>query len=203
MPIRMTHASPEALIIGCVVMLLNSSGMEQELNTNTSTIWGLIVYIINGRVTRNNFDDRSHRCYCMGYETTTGVIIYWNTDQHFIIQRAHHIWFDEYNYCISIEYKHNIGFSPLQKYPESIIHNSDLLNLIPCKPDITSTTYSDTTISNMKLIHLPLGKVSFNLLNDEYFTIPYITDTIPNSPGYHQLTTRSKRNMWIIAINVE
>ena len=34
----------------------------------------------------------------------------------------------------------------------------------------------------------PLGKkVGFNLLDDEDFKIPYITDTIPNSPAGHQL----------------
>ena len=54
-------------------------------------------------------------------------------------------------------------------------------------------------------IELPTSgkKVSFNLLNDEDFTIPYITDTIPNSPAGHQLPTQAKHNVWIIAINGE
>ena len=39
------------------------------------------------------------------------------------------------------------------------------------------------------------NKVGFNLLDDEYFTIPYITDTIPNSPAGHQLPTQDKWNM--------
>ena len=46
-------------------------------------------------------------------------------------------------------------------------------------------------------------KVVFNLLDDKYFTIPYITYTIPNSPVGHQLPTQSKRNVWIIYINGE
>ena len=31
----------------------------------------------------------------------------------------------------------------------------------------------------------------------------YITDKIPNSLSGHQLPTQAKRNLWIIAINVE
>ena len=44
-------------------------------------IWGVRVYVINGRDTRNKLDDRSHRGYFMGYAATTGVILYWNPDQ--------------------------------------------------------------------------------------------------------------------------
>ena len=47
------------------------------------------------------------------------------------------------------------------------------------------------------------NKVSFNLLDDEDFTIPYITDTIPNSPAGHQLPSQAKRYLWIVAINGE
>ena len=35
------------------------------------------------------------------------------------------------------------------------------------------------------------------------FTIPYITDTIPDSPAGCQLTSQSKQNVWIVAINGE
>ena len=50
----------------------------------------------------------------------------------------------------------------------------------------------------------PSGKkTGFNLLDDEYFTIPYITDTIPNFPAGHQLPSQAKRNVWIVAINGE
>ena len=38
-------------------------------------------------------------------------------------------------------------------------------------------------------------------MDDEGFTIPYITDTIPNSPAGCQLPTQAKQNVWIIAIN--
>ena len=45
------------------------------------------------------------------------------------------------------------------------------------------------------------NKVGFNLLDDEYFTIPYITNKIPNSPDGHQLPSQAKINLRIIAIN--
>ena len=90
------------------------------------------VYIINGRATGNNLDDISHQGYLMGCTATTGVIIYWKSDQPSVIHRAHHIWFDEYNCCLSIEDTHTPVYLLLQKYPETLIHNSDLLKLIPC-----------------------------------------------------------------------
>ena len=83
------------------------------------------VYIINGRATRNKLDDRSQRGYFVGYAATTGAIIYWKPYQHFFIHRAHHIWFDEYNYRLSKEYKHTTGSLLLRKYPEGHIHDSD------------------------------------------------------------------------------
>ena len=61
-------------------------------------IWGVRFYIINGRTTRKKLYDRSHWGYFMGYAATTGVILYWKTDQPFIIRRAYHVWFEEYNY---------------------------------------------------------------------------------------------------------
>ena len=54
-------------------------------------------------------------------------------------------------------------------------------NLIPCELDITSTPFCDKKILTYKLKLPPSGnKVGFNLLDDEYFKIPYITDKIPN-----------------------
>ena len=48
----------------------------------------------------------------------------------------------------------------------------------------------------------PSGKtIGFNLMNDEYFKTPYVTDTIPNSPPSNQLPSQAKINVWIIAIN--
>ena len=50
----------------------------------------------------------------------------------------------------------------------------------------------------------PSGKkIRFNLLDDEDFTIPYITDTIPNQPDGYQLPSQAKRNVWIVAIDGE
>ena len=50
----------------------------------------------------------------------------------------------------------------------------------------------------------PSGKKDgFNLLYDGYFTIPYIIDTIQNSPASHQFTTQAKLNVWIGAIYEE
>ena len=46
------------------------------------------VYIINGRATRKELDERSHRGYFMGYAATKGVILYWKPYQQFIIHRA-------------------------------------------------------------------------------------------------------------------
>ena len=82
----------------------------------------------------------------MGYVATTGVILYCKTYQSFIIQIAHHVWFDEDNSRLYIEYKHTPGSLPLQQYPEVHIYDSDLLNLIPCELDLTSTPCSDEII---------------------------------------------------------
>ena len=57
-------------------------------------------------------------------------------------------------------------------------------------------------LSHMELSCLLLGRIiSFNLLYDEDFTIPYVNDTIPNSPAGYQLPTQAKLNVWIIYIN--
>ena len=81
------------------------------------------VYIINGRVTRNKLDDRSHRGCFVGYAATTGVILYWNIDQHFVVHISHHVWIDEYNSLISIEDNNTLGSLMLQQYPEIIVNN--------------------------------------------------------------------------------
>ena len=81
----------------------------------------------------------------------------------------------------------------LKQDPEIIIHNSDPLILIPNELDITSTPYFDTTIIAYEIEVLPAGKkIAFNLLDYEDFTIPYITDKIPNSPAGHQFTIQTK-----------
>ena len=140
----------------------------------------------------------------MGCAATTWVIIYWKLDQPFLIHRAHHVWFDCYNSRISIEYKHTPGSLLLWQDPEGLIHYSDLLNLIPCELDITPTPFSDETIITYN-IDLPTSgkKVGFNLLENEDFTILYITDTIPNSRAGRQLPSQANINVCSVAINWE
>ena len=129
----------------------------------------------------------------MRYVDTTGVIIYWKPDQPFVIHRAHHVWFDEYNSRLSIEDKHTPGSLLLRQDPEGHIHDSDLLNLIPCELDLTSTPFSDTTIITYEIELLTYGnKFRYNLLDGEVFTIPYINYTIPNSPAGNQISSQAK-----------
>ena len=109
-------------------------------------IWGVRVYIINGRATIKKLDDISHRGYFMGYAATTGVIIYWKPYQSFFIHKSHHVWFDECNSCLYIEYKHTPGSLLLRQDSESLSHKPDLLNLILCELDLTSTPFSDEII---------------------------------------------------------
>ena len=94
----------------------------------------------------------------MGYTATTIVIIYWKPYQPFVVHRYHHVCYDEYNYFLYIEDKHTPGSLLLRKYPEILIHNSDLLNLIPCELAITSTPFSDTTIITYMKLSYPLWK---------------------------------------------
>ena len=109
----------------------------------------------------------------MGYAATTGVIIYWKPDQPFIIHRAHHVWFDEYNSRLSIEDKHTPDSLLPWKDPEGHINDSYPLNLIPCKLGIICNPFSDETIITYDIELPPSGnKISFNLMDDEYFTIP-------------------------------
>ena len=75
---------------------------------------------------------------------------------------------------------------------------------MPSELDLTCTPFSDTRILTYEIELPPSGKkIVFNLLNDEDFTIPYVTDTIPNPPEGNQLPSQAKRNVWIIAINGE
>ena len=46
-------------------------------------------------------------------------------------------------------------------------------------------------------------KIGFNLLDDEDFKIPYVTDTISNLSSGHIIPTQDKQNLWIIDINGE
>ena len=75
---------------------------------------------------------------------------------HLSIHRSHHGWFDEYDSHLSIEYKHTSGSILIQQDPESLIHNSDLLKLVPCELDITYTPFSDTAILTYEINFLLL-----------------------------------------------
>ena len=57
----------------------------------------------------------------MGYEATTGVILYWKPDKLFVIHRSNHFWFDEYNHRLSIEDKHTPGSLLIQQDTEGRI----------------------------------------------------------------------------------
>ena len=59
----------------------------------------------------------------MGYEATTGVILYWNPDQPFVIHRYHHVSFRGYTSRLTIEDKHTSGSLLLQQDHESLIHH--------------------------------------------------------------------------------
>ena len=66
------------------------------------------------------------------------------------------------------------------------------------------TAFSDTTVITYGIEFPPSGKkVGINFMDDEDFTIPYISDTISNSPDGNQLLSKANRNVWIISINGE
>ena len=65
----------------------------------------------------------SHGGYFIGYAATTGVILYWKIYQPFVICRSHNVWFDEYNYCLSIKDHHTPGYLLIQQDPEIHVHN--------------------------------------------------------------------------------
>ena len=137
----------------------------------------------------------------MGYVATTGVILYWKTDHTFYINRSHNSWFCEYNFCLSTEDKHDPFSLLLQKNPESLLHNSDMINLIPCKLDPKSTPFSDKTILTYEIGIPSVGKkIGFTLLDGEYFTTPYVIDTIPNSPASHKLPTNWNLTLRVFAV---
>ena len=76
---------------------------------------------------------------------------------------------------ICIEDKKNTCYLILQQYPESIIHNTDLLKLIPRELDLISTPFSNTT-TIIHEIESPLDgkKIVFNLMHGEDFIITYV-----------------------------
>ena len=66
----------------------------------------------------------------------------------------------------------------------------------PCELNITPTPFQDTKILTYDIEVPPSEKkVGFNLLDDEDFTILYVTDTIPNPLAVNQLPTHDKQNL--------
>ena len=78
-------------------------------------IWGVIFYIINGCVTRNNLDYVYHSGYFIGYPATNRVKLFWIPGQTFVTHRSHRVWFDEYKYRFYIEDKQNPGSLLIKK----------------------------------------------------------------------------------------
>ena len=55
------------------------------------------------------------------------------------------------------------------------------MNFLLCELNIASNIFQDATIITYEIELPPYGnKICFNLLDDDYFTIQYILDTIPN-----------------------
>ena len=94
----------------------------------------------------------------MEYSATKGVVLYWKPDQPFFIHRAHNVWFDEYNSCISIEDKHNKGSLLIRQDPGSRVPCSYLLNLIPCELGLKSIPFFYTKILTYEIELPPSGK---------------------------------------------
>ena len=66
--------------------------------------------------------------------------------------------------------------------------------MIPYELDLVAFPFFDSTVLTYDIWLPPDGrKIGFNLLDDEDFTIPYVIDTIPNSPSIHQLPTQAKK----------
>ena len=116
----------------------------------------------------NNLDKRSHCTYFMGYAANTVVFLYWKPDQPYYIHRFYHAWFDKYNYRLSTEENHTPGSLLIQQDTESLIHDSDLLNLITCEIYLTSNKCFDATMTTYDIDTPPDGSIiCFDLLDDE------------------------------------
>ena len=66
--------------------------------------------------------------------------------------------------------------------------------MIPCEIDLISTPFCDTNILAYK-IELPISgkKISFDLLDDEDFTPPYVIDKFLKSTTGYQLPTQANK----------
>ena len=76
--------------------------------------------------------------------------------------------------------------------------------MVPCQLDLTPIPFLDASIITYVIELPPYRKQNgFNLLDVKYFTISYITDTIPNSSYLNKIQTQAKKNVWIIDTNDE
>ena len=128
--ISMTYGSPSELIINYVVMFLTYYGMEQYLHTNISK-YGVWEYTSSMYVPQEiNLMIGHIGVILWDMQLLRDLLSTGNQVNLFFIHRSHHVWFDEYNSWLSIEYKHTPVFLPIFQDPEVHIHESDLLNLI-------------------------------------------------------------------------
>ena len=140
----------------------------------------------------------------MGYASNKVFLIYKKTDHTCNGHRFHYAWFYEYIYFIYTEDNNTLIYLLIQQYPESIINNLDMINLVPCELDLTPIPFWDSSMITYVIELPPDGKqTGFNLLDVKYFTISYIIDTIPNLPYWNKFQTQAKNNVWIIDTNEE
>ena len=92
----------------------------------------------------------------MGYDDTTGVILYFNPDQPFLSTDTIMIGLMKIILVYPYKTKHTIGYLLLQQNPEIILHGFYLLDLISFELYITSTHFVIQQFSHMKLICLLL-----------------------------------------------
>ena len=121
-------------------------------------IWAVIFYIINGSVTIKKLDNISQWAYFMGYASNKVFLIYKKTDHTCNGHRFHYAWFYEYIYFISTEDNNTLIYLLIQQYPESIINNLDMINLVPCELDLTPIPFWDSSMITYVIELPPDGK---------------------------------------------
>ena len=93
----------------------------------------------------------------------------------------------------------------LWKYPEEFIQKKPRqTSLVTYELSLSNATFADAKIVKYELALKPLGnKVGLNLMDDEYFIIPYIYNTIPNLPEKIRIAYQKNQNVCIVEICVE
>ena len=87
----------------------------------------------------------------MGYDSTTGTIIYWKPEHTCYLHISHHLWFYKYNSQLSTEDNNTPGYLMIKQDQVCIVNNHDQLNFIPCELDIYYTHFLYEKWFNMKL----------------------------------------------------